>query len=156
MKDTGHIFNKLNNSNLPTTSILVEWLNVSWYDNEPGLKLANDILELLADKFSLTSCALEALEPCLSCNNSIFDIKNYLQTAGTASHDSKALAFDLGPITWKTFFDDVFVVWTHGSASLALFLDYINNIDERGKIKFTLQVASNDGLRVFICKTQDG
>ena len=61
----------------------------------------------------------------LSCNNSVFNNTNYLQTDGTAqgphmpcsyadlaltSYASKALAFDLSPSTWKRFQYDVFVV----------------------------------------------
>ena len=38
-----------------------------------------------------------------------------------ASCDSKALTFDLSPTMWKRFRDDMFVVWTHGPASVSLF-----------------------------------
>ena len=94
-------------------------------DNKSGLQSAHDILELRDSKLPPTSCVIEALELCLSCNNSIFNNTNYLQTDGTAqgphmscsyadlalaSYDSKALAFDLSPTTWKRFRDDVFVV----------------------------------------------
>ena len=36
---------------------------------------------------------------------------------------------------WKRLHDDVLVVWTHGSASFSLFLDFLYNIDETGKMK---------------------
>ena len=115
-------------------------------DNKPRLKSVHHILELRDSKFPPTSCVIEALELCLSCNKSTFNNTNYLQTVGTAqglhmlcsyadvsllSYDSKALAFDLSPTTWKRFRDDVFVVCTHGSASVSLFLEYLNNIDKR-------------------------
>ena len=51
--------------------------------NKSGLKSIYDILELRDSKFLPTSCA-EALELCLSCNNSIFNKTNYLQRDGTA------------------------------------------------------------------------
>ena len=56
-------------------------------------------------------------------------------------HDSKALMYDFPPKVWKRFRDDVFVVWTHDTAKLASFLDYLNNIDETGKIKFIMQIV---------------
>ena len=61
-----------------------------------------------------------------------------------AGHDSKVLMYDFHPKMWKRFRHDVFVVWTHDIAKLPSFLDYPNNIDETGKIKFTMQVA--DGV----------
>ena len=48
-------------------------------------------------------------------------------------YDSKALPFDLSPTTWKSFQDDVFVVWTHGSVCVSLFLEYLSTIDKTGK-----------------------
>ena len=92
----------------------------------------------------------------LSCNNSIFNNKNYLQTNSTAegphmscsypdlalaSCDNKALSFDLCPTTWKRFRDNVFAVRTHGSTSVSFLLEYLNNIDQTGKIKFTMQAT---------------
>ena len=56
--------------------------------------------------------------------------------ADLAWHVMKALAFDLSPTMRKRFRDDVFVVWTHGHASVSLFLEYLNNIDKTGKIQF--------------------
>ena len=71
-----------------------------------------------------------------------------------ASYDSKALAFDLSPTTWKRFRDDVFVVWTHGPASVSLFLEYLNKIDKSGKIQFTMQAAGDDGLEFLDLKLE--
>ena len=48
--------------------------------------------------------------------------------------------------TWKRFCDDLFVAWIQGFAYLCLFLDFFNNIDETGKIKFTIQVGEYEGL----------
>ena len=70
-----------------------------------------------------------------------------------AGHDSKDLMYDFPPKVWKRFRDDVFVVWTHGTAKLLSFLDYLNNIDETGKIKFTMQVADKvNGLEFLDLK----
>ena len=67
-------------------------------------------------------------------------------------YDSKALAFDLSPTTWKRFQDDVLVVWTHGPASVSLFLEYLSKIDKTGKIQFTMQAAGDDGLEFLDLK----
>ena len=70
-----------------------------------------------------------------------------------AGHDSKALMHDFPPKVWKRFRDDVFVVWTHDTAKLLSFLDYLNNIDETGKIKFTMQIADEvNGLEFLDLK----
>ena len=69
-----------------------------------------------------------------------------------ASYDSKALAFDLIPTTWKRFRDDVLVVSTYGRASVSLFLEYLNKIDKTGKIQFTMQAAGDDGLEFLDLK----
>ena len=92
---------------------------------------------------------------------------NYLQTDGTAqgphiscsyadlalaSYESKALAFDVIPTTWKRFRDDMFVVWTNGPASVSLFLEYLNKTDKTRKIQFTMQAAGDDGLEFLDLK----
>ena len=83
IKDTGHmldIIDETNNSNLPTNSIIVSFDIVNMLtsiDNKSGLKSVHDILELRESKFPPTSCIIETLELCLSCNNSIFNNMNY-------------------------------------------------------------------------------
>ena len=117
-------------------------------DNKSGLKSVHDVLELTDSTFPPTSCVIEALELCLSCNNSVFNNADYLKTDGAgqglhmscsnadlalASYDSKSLAFDLSPTLLKRFCDDMFVVWTHCPASVFLFLEYLINIDKTEK-----------------------
>ena len=70
-----------------------------------------------------------------------------------AGHDSKALMCDYPPKVWKGFRNDVFVVWTHDTAKLPSFLDYLNNINDTGKIKFTMQIADDvNGLEFLDLK----
>ena len=69
-----------------------------------------------------------------------------------APYDSKTLAFDLSLATWKRFRDDVFVVSTHGPASVSLFIEYLNNIDKTGKIQFIMQATGDDGLEFLDLK----
>ena len=114
-----------------------------------------------------TECILEALRLCLEFNNSVFNDKSFLQTDGTAqrSHmscsysdiamahfDIRAENYDLKPTVWKRFRDDVFSVWTDDVNTLPVFLDYLNNIDSTGKIKFTMQIADDNGLEFLDLK----
>ena len=72
---------------------------------------------------------------------------------GKSDGDSNYLKFLLRLyMVWKRFRDDVFVVWTHGPASVSLFLEYLNKIDKTGKIQFTMQAAGNDGLEILDLK----
>ena len=137
-------------------------------DNKMGINFVIKFLDERSCKDPLTQCAAEALELCLNCNNSVFNNTNYMQTDVTAQgshmlcwysdiamagHDSRALMYDFPPKVWKRFRDDVFVVWTHDTAKLLSFLDYLNNIDETGKIKFTMQIADEvNGLEFLDLK----
>ena len=58
-----------------------------------------------------------------------------------AGHGNKTLMYDFPPKMWKRFRDDLFVVWTHDTAKFPSYLDYLNNIDETGKIEFMMQIA---------------
>ena len=83
-RDTGHILNivdELNRSNLPSEYLLVGFDIVNMFpriDNNFGLKTVSEILESRVNKLPPT------LKLCLTCNNSIFNNKNFLQTDGTA------------------------------------------------------------------------
>ena len=94
-------------------------------DNKSGLKNVKDVL--LDNNFDLdsTQCIVDALEICLTCNNSKFNHQNFLQKDGTAQgphmscsyaniamakYDSLANKFHLRPRVWKRFRDDIFVL----------------------------------------------
>ena len=54
---------------------------------------------------------------------------------------------------WKRLHDDVLVVWTHGSASFSLFLDFLYNIDETGKMKLeSAKLRATRAKNVFTCQ----
>ena len=59
------------------------------------------------------------------------------------SYDGKAFLWNLTQKMWNTFKDSVFVAWTHDTAMLPYFSDYLNYIDGTG-IKFTMQVADKE------------
>ena len=82
-----------------------------------------------------------AQRPHMSCSYSDIAI---------ASYDNKALNYHRKPETWKRFRDDVFVVWTHSAASLPCFLEYLNGIDNIGKIRFTMQIADAEKCLEFL------
>ena len=108
---------------------------------------------------------LEALELCLTCNNSVFNNETYLQIVGTAQgpfmsysyadialvdFDKGALEYYLSPTMWKRFRDDIFVLWPYGRESLVLFLYYINTLDPTQKIKLTMEVAEPGNYLEFL------
>ena len=177
IRDTGHVlntFDELNRSNLPSEFILVGFDIVNIFpsiDNNFGFKTVFKILQSHVNKFPPTQPVIEALELCLTCNNSIFNNKNYLQTDGTAqgphmscsyadlaltTFDNRTFAYSCSLTTWKRLRDDVFVVWKHGSAALHLFLDYLNNLDDASEIKFTMQVAAENRFEFLDLKLKIG
>ena len=62
-----------------------------------------------------------------------------------ATFDNRALPYNCSLTAWKRFWYDIFLVWSHWSAALNLLLDYLNNLDDTGKIKFTMQVDDETG-----------
>ena len=50
----------------------------------------------------------------------------------------------LSSITWKRFRDDIFVACEYRTDALRSILDYLNDVDEAGKIKFTMEIADQE------------
>ena len=162
------IIDNLNSLDLPLHSILVSFDIINMFpniDNNLGLSSVKKYLDLCSKNIPPTNCLLEALELCLSCNNSIFNNENYLQTDGTAQgphmscsyadiamedFDKEASEYHFTPTTWERFRDDIFVCWPHGRESLVLFLDYINTLDPTKKRKFTMEVAEPGNYLEFL------
>ena len=133
IKDTNHvldIIDDLNNLNLYPESVLVSFDIINIFPTIDNKMEINSVIKLL--------------NVCSSCSYSDIPMEGY---------DNKALMYDFPPKMWKRFRDDVFVVWTHDTAKLPSFLDYLNNIDETRKIKFTMQVADEvNGLEFLDLK----
>ena len=136
-------------------------------DNKSGLLSVKESLNNNTFNVDSTQCIVDALEICLACNNSKFNHQHFLQTDGTAKvfhmscsyadiamakYDFFANKFYLKPSVWKRFRDDVFVLWEHGTTSLSSFLDYFNTMDKTGKIKFTMEIAGDTGLKFLDLK----
>ena len=58
-------------------------------------------------------------------------------------YDSKVLSYDFAPKARKRFRYNVFIVWANDTAKLPSFLDHLNNVDDIGKIKFTMKIADD-------------
>ena len=136
-------------------------------DSRSGLESVKNIL--IANEFDMnsTQCIVEALEICLTCNNSKFNDQNFLQAVAQGPHMSCSYAdialakydflanqFHLKPKILKRFRDDIFTLWKHGVDTLPSFLDYLNGMDTTGKIKFTMEIASENGLEFLDLKSK--
>ena len=101
----------MNNSHLSTNAILLSFGLVNLFpsiDNDMEIASVRKYLDERECKDLPTDCVIEALELCLSCNNSVFNNTIYLQTDGTvqgphmscpyadlamAYHDRKTLSY---------------------------------------------------------------
>ena len=153
IKDSNHLLDIIDNMNsmlLPADAILVNFNIVNMFPNT-GNKSGLDAVKFVLLKRSINTppveCILEGLELRLTCNNSIFNNRNFLQTDGTAqgSHmscsysditmskfDTASLQYHFQPTLWKIFRDYILPIWTHGSDTLESFLGNLNQIDSRG------------------------
>ena len=158
------IIDDINKSVLYENCVLLSFDVVNMFpniDNKSGLLSVKEALTDSNFDVDSTQCIVDALEICLTCNNSRFNHQHFLQTDGTAQgphmscsyadiamakYDSLANNFHLKPSVWKRFRDDIFVLWEHGTASLFSFLDYLNTMNKTGKIKFNMEIAGDTGL----------
>ena len=78
----------LKSLNLPLNSILISIDIINMFPNiDNDLVLSSFVkkyLDLCSENIPLTHCLVEALDLCLTCDNSIFNNKNYLQIDSTA------------------------------------------------------------------------
>ena len=173
IKESNHLLDIIDNINsmfLHTNAILLSFDIVNMFpniDNKSGLDAVKSVLLKGSTNTPSVECILEGSELCLICNNSIFNNRDFLQTDGTAQgphmscsysdiamskFDTAALQYHFQPTLWKRFRDDILTIWTHGSDTLESFLDYLNQIDSTGKIKFTMQVQDEDGIEFLDLK----
>ena len=164
INDMLNIANNLNNSCIPENSFLISLDVVNMFPsihNESGIKSVERLLNTRSILNPPTSCILEALRLCLEYNNSIFNNKFYLQTDGMAQdppmscsysdiamtvYDEKPMDHPFKPFIWKRFRDDVIALWIHSIEDANPYLDYLNTIDASGKIRFTMETETENGL----------
>ena len=90
IKDCNHLLDIIDNINimfLPANAILVTFDIVNMFPNinsKSGLDAVKSALLKSSTNTPPVECILEGLELCLTCNNSIFNNRNFLQTDGTA------------------------------------------------------------------------
>ena len=128
--------------------------------NKSDLDAVKSVLLKRSTNTPPVECILEGLELCLTCNNSISNNRNFLQTDGTAQRpymccscsDIAMSKFDTAVLQYHFQRDYILTIWTHGSDTLESFFDYLNQIDSTGKIKFTMQVQDEDGIEFLDLK----
>ena len=75
------IIDDLHNLNLHPESVLVSFDIINMFpsiNNKMGINYVKKFLDERACKDPLTQCVIEALELCLSCNNSVINNTNYI------------------------------------------------------------------------------
>ena len=115
------IIDNLNSMFLPANASLVSFDIVNMFpniDNKSGLDALKSVLLRRPTNTPPVKCILEGLELNLTCNNSIFNNRNFLQTDGTAQgphmscsnsdipvskFDTAALQYHFQPTLWKRF-----------------------------------------------------
>ena len=115
----------MNSMFLPANSILLSLDIVNMFpniDNKSDLNSVKFVLLKMSTNTLPVEYILEGLELCLTCNNSIFNNSDFLQTDGTvqAPHmscsysdiamskfDTTALQYHFQPTLWKRFQDDI-------------------------------------------------
>ena len=64
-----------------------------------------------------------------------------------SAFEEKALeSFELKPMLYKRYIDDIFVFWSHGHSSFDIFVEHLNN--QHPNIKFTVDHSLNDSQSV--------
>lgn len=164
IKDTQHllkIIDELNSKELPSDAILVSFDIVNMFpsiDNKMGISAVQKALETREDKTPSTQCILEALEICLTHNNSMFDGKHLIQTNGTAMGAANSCSYsdiaieEIDNIVMQSkdtsfpellyfgrYRDDCFSIWRGSINRLEEFLLLLNSVSK--SIKFTMEIG---------------
>ena len=98
------------------------------------------------------------LDMVLHMNNFDFAGRHYLQVGGTAMGTKVAPSFantfmgwfeakfvytyELQPLMWVRFIDDIFLIWQHGQETLKLFEDHLNQ--SLDSIKFEAETSMDE------------
>ena len=169
IKDTQHllcIIDDLNKTILPPNTKLVAFDIHNMYpsiDNKRGVEVIRNLLNSRTTLKPSTDCVIEALEICLTCNNSKFAKQNLLQSNDTATGAPNSCSYaDLAvsPIRDKVlsasentfceilyfglYRDDDLTLWAGSMERLCQFRDFLNSLDRN--LKFKMTVGENDKL----------
>ena len=75
--------------------------------------------------------------PSIDNSMGIASVRKYLDERECKDLPTECVSYLSSPTTWKRFH----VAWEHETDTLPSFLDYRNDVDEAGKIKFTMEIA---------------
>ena len=128
--------------------------------NQEGLEAARTALNRNRPSHHLpeTESLITMLDMVLHMNNFDFAGRHYLQVGGTAMGTKVAPSFantfmgwfeakfvytyELQPLMWVRFIDDIFLIWQHGHDSLKLFEDHLNQ--SLDSIKFETETSMDE------------
>ena len=176
IQDTNHILRKIDEINeLGALSGVTSVIHASFdieamfpnISKEIGLQQCRAHLDKRKDPIFSTDCIIDALEITLDNNITEFEKETFRQIKGTAMGPKNACAYadtaidrldhevldgswELPPILWARFRDDVYVPWTFGQQNLERFHDWLNT--RIPGIKFTLNSSEHgtEFLDLFI------
>ena len=164
IKDTQHllqIIDALNLNGIPDNAVLVSFDIVNMFpsiDNTMGINAVRSCLQKRPNLCPSTDFLIEALELCLTHNNSMFDGKHLVQTNGTAMGAANSCSYaDIAIECVDTavlremqelfkemkyfgrYRDDCLSIWCGDIDRLQVFLDFINNL--ANGITFTMEIG---------------
>ena len=164
VKDTNHFLQILQKiGKVPKNSFLFTLDIESLYTNikhNIGIRFVKAALEKLRHNKQCPSneSILTLLEAILTKNNFCFNNDHYLQIAGTAMGTKTApsyaniviaifellyvYTYDLKPLCWNRFIDDIFGVWTHRIDEFNKFVNHLNSQVEG--LKFVAHHSHSD------------
>ena len=149
IKDTNHFLQILGkHKNVPKGAFLFTLDIESLYTNirhNVGIRFVQLALDKLrpTNELPKNDSILLMLEAILTKNNFSFNDEHYLQIAGTAMGTKTApsyanivvaiyellyvYSYQLQPICWYRFIDDIFGIWPHGIEEFNKFVEYLNS-----------------------------
>ena len=162
VRDTGDFLRKIGEVNSLTGNEILATIDVSsLYTNIPNNEGCDAVYQALLrtrglgvnpSNLSLT----ELLAQVLTLNNFKFNDRHYLQIGGTAMgtrlapsyanifmsdfEDKYVDTYQLQPLLWLRYIDDIFCVWQHGESELDNFTEHLNNAHR--SIKFTTEKSN--------------
>ena len=171
IKDTQHllyIIDDLNKRILPPNTKLVAFDIHNMYpstNNKRGVEVIRNLFNSRTTLKPSADCVIEALEICLTCNNSKFTKQNLLQSNGTctvtgAPNSCSCADLAVSPtgdtvlsasenifseiLYFGLYRDDDLTLWTGSMERLCQFRDFLNSLDPN--LEFKMTVGENDEL----------
>ena len=161
LEDTRDLLNRIKDlSDIPDDAILVSFDVVGLYPHIPhddGLKFLKKFLDGRRDKSVSTESLIELAKLILKENYFELGDQIYQQILGTAigtifapTYANLFMAgleseifdiYELQPLLWLRFLDDIFCIWTHGKEKLMEFFEFINQYHPT--IKFTMEQSTD-------------